>query len=105
MKIYQNKLNNEKTYNSNIDPNRNKTIENENLAFSLWEKQYSQNIKHPTKLDEISKTNGLWIGNSASNIEKFLHEVNSSKNRKENSGNELINTNMRKYSPMIINNK
>ena len=103
--IYQNKIHNERAYNNTIDPNRNKSIENENLAYSIWEKQYSQNIKHPTKLDEIAKTNGLWIENSASNIERFLYEVNSSKQRRENSGNELINTNMRKYSPMIINKK
>lgn len=106
--IYQNKLNNEKFNKMNIDPNKNKNIEDEYLAFSLWEKQYNKNISYPTKLDDIARHNGLWIGNSQSNVEKLLYEIDSSNKREKysyNNSNTSINTNMRKYSPMIINNQ
>ena len=74
---YINKVNNEKTYINSIDPNRNKTIENDKLAISLWEKQFAKNLKNPTKLDDISKHNLLWIGNSSSNAQKLIYDIES----------------------------
>ena len=110
--MHQNKKNNEKKYLGHIDPNRNKAIEDNHLAYNLWERENITNPKYPSKLEDLTKQKGLWIGNSASSIDKLMYDIDYSEKKPENNlmGNNnryqnSLNTNMRKISPMILSNK
>lgn len=116
--IHQNKINNDKKLNNQIDPNRHKAVEDDNLAYNLWERENNNHLRNPSKLEDLTKQKQLWIGNSASNIEKLMFDINA-KSMKNNNSNIItsinsgdtknidsnLNSNMRKYSPMILNNK
>jgi hypothetical protein len=104
--VHQNKINSEKS--NIIDPNRNKTIEDEVLAFNFWERENLHPIKN-SKLEDLTKQKGMWIGNPGANIEKFIYDTDSNaiKNNHivNNPYGNKIQSNMRKFSPMILNNK
>jgi chromosome segregation ATPase len=105
---HQNKLNTQKRYPNIIDPNKYRAIEDDHLANNFWEREKLTSNKSPSKLDDLAKQKGLWIGNSSSNIEKLMNDVNISKRNEVNLNmakySDSINTNMRKFSPMILNN-
>jgi len=107
--IHQNKLNTQKKYPNLVDPNKYRAIEDDQLANNFWEREKLTLNKSPSKLDDMAKQKGLWIGNSSSNIEKLMNDVNISKKNEINLNmakySESINTNMRKFSPMILNNR
>jgi hypothetical protein len=110
--IYQNKIHNEKKVHNQVDPNRNKPIEDDNLAYNLWERESGRNLRMPSKLEDLSKQKQLWIGNSTSNIEKFIYDLDASQKQNysntynmNNMNNNQLSTNMRKFSPMIMNTK
>jgi hypothetical protein len=103
--IHQNKLNNEKKANNQIDPNRNKAIEDNVLAYNLWEKQNIASQRNPSKLEDLTRQNQLWIGNSSNNIEKLVYDINSNNlSNMENWNKNILHSNMRKYSPYVLNN-
>jgi chromosome segregation ATPase len=106
--MHQNKLNTQKRYPNIIDPNKYRAIEDDHLANNFWEREKLTSNKSPSKLDDLAKQKGLWIGNSSSNIEKLMNDVNISKRNEVNLNmakySDSINTNMRKFSPMILNN-
>lgn len=113
--IHQNKINNDNKHNK-IDPNRGKYIEDKNLAYNFWERENIAEMRNPSKLDELSKQKQLWIGNPIGTIEKLMNDIES-KNRKNEhtsnnpygnnrtNNNNSLNSNMRKYSPLILTNK
>lgn len=107
--IHQNKLNTQKKYPNLVDPNKYRAIEDNQLANNFWEREKLNLNNSPSKLDDMAKQKGLWIGNSSSNIEKLMNDVNISKKNEINLNmakySESINTNMRKFSPMILNNR
>lgn len=107
--IHQNKLNTQKKYPNLVDPNKYRAIEDNQLANNFWEREKLTLNNSPSKLDDMAKQKGLWIGNSSSNIEKLMNDVNISKKNEINLNmakySESINTNMRKFSPMILNNR
>lgn len=107
--IHQKKLNTQKKYPNLVDPNKYRAIEDDHLANNFWEREKLSLNKSPSKLDDMAKQKGLWIGNSSSNIEKLMNDVNISKKIEINLNmakySESINTNMRKISPMILNNR
>jgi hypothetical protein len=107
--IHQNKLNTQKKYPNLVDPNKYRAIEDDQLANNFWEREKLTLNKSPSKLDDMAKQKGLWIGNSSSNIDKLMNDVNISKKNEINLNmakySESINTNMRKFSPMILNNR
>jgi hypothetical protein len=117
--LHQKKINQEKN---------NKVLnENDRLALNFWEKENLKNNKVQTKLEDLTKQNALWIGNPSSNIDKLMREVSNPYNNNGSISNlkppsvsdmflskesynkptnkQNIYTNMRKISPMILNNK
>lgn len=121
-------------------------IQDENLAYSMWEKENYAERKAPTKLNKLENEKQMWIANSNSNINKLENDVklansyrfgknlginndednglwtktpNEAKNKNGNYGfnnyssgykradNQGMNElgNMRKITPMIMNNK
>jgi hypothetical protein len=86
---------------------KNKNYEDDTRAYDLWEKNYPTNTKPYTKLEELTKQNQMWIGDSSANIAKLLNEIDKSKVEKreniEKREKSSLNTNMRKYSPLIMN--
>ena len=51
-------------------------IQDENLAYSMWEKENYAEKKNPTKLNKLENEKQMWIGNSQNNIDKLVHDVN-----------------------------
>jgi hypothetical protein len=96
--------------------NKDSTIhENVNNNNLLWDKE-NIGYEKTQKFDEFAKENQLWLGNAKNNLEKVKYdniENNNNAYGKQNNKNN-INTNnnnngptgnMRKYSPLIMNNK
>lgn len=80
-------------------------VEDENLAYAMWEKENYAGRKMPTKLDQIQSQKQMWISNSKSNIDKLVNDIDASNRPVNNSINKgQLSTNMRKVSPMILNN-
>lgn len=98
--MHQNKKNNEKRYQMS-DPNSSKANEDNYLANNFWNRESDSN-KQPSKLDDINKKVGLWVGNSSTNIDKLVSDVENINIRYSN--NEL-KTGMRKHTSLIFNNK
>jgi hypothetical protein len=107
--IHQNKLKNEN------EKKAHKLIEDEKLAYNFWERENMMQMKNPTKLDDLSKNKQLWINNPTSNIEKLMYDIDTNKVKSNSNiiqspyGNikskeNNLGSNMRKYSPMILNN-
>ncbi len=96
--MHQNKKNNEKKYQM-ADANINKANEDNNFANNFW---YRESNKQPSKLEDINKKVGLWVGNSSTNIDKLVTDVENINMRHSN--NEL-KTGMRKITSLILNNK
>jgi hypothetical protein len=65
------------------------------LEYNVWERENPIYNKQSSRLDELAKEKKLWISNHDSSINKLINNIEQS------SG---IGTNMRKYSPIIINN-
>ena len=123
----------------------NAHIQDENLAFSMWEKENYGERKIPTRLNKLENEKQMWISNAQNNINKLENDVklaNSFKGernfnmnndednglwtktpeearnrngnnkfnnygngyKKNNQGDNSIG-NMRKFAPMIMNNK
>ena len=103
-------------------------IEDENLAYAMWEKENYDSKKAPQRLDKIETSKNMWIKDSQSNIDKLVYDVDvansynnvnglnsktnninsvwKSNNRQTNTGNNSsIGTNMRKITPMIFDKK
>ena len=124
-------------------------IQDENLAFSMWEKENYGERKIPTRLNKLENEKQMWISNAQNNINKLENDVrlaNSLKGernfnmnndednglwtktpeesrnkngnnkfnnygngyKKNNNGNNQGDNalgNMRKFAPMIMNNK
>lgn len=64
-------------------------INHENARNSLWENSNIYDFKQ--NFNEYANDKNLWINNSNANVEKLSKEVS-------------LNKNMRKYSPIILNN-
>jgi chromosome segregation ATPase len=64
------------------------------LEYNIWERENPVYIKQMSRLDDLAKEKKLWISNHENSINKLINDIQHS------SG---IGTNMRKYSPMIIN--
>lgn len=101
-------------------------IEDENLAYAMWEKENYDSKKAPQRLDKMETSKNMWIKDSQSNIDKLVYDVDvansynnmnglnsntnnvnsvwRSNNRQVSTGNS-IGTNMRKITPMIFDKK
>ena len=82
----------------------------------LWENE--NKINSNLKLDQLAKDKQLWIGNPTQNIDKLMNDmdknhVGNNSNYDENvnhpggyynniSSNSNLNSNLRKYSPLIL---
>ena len=115
-------------------PEDNKIIENDHMSYNFWEKENINHLKQSTRLDDMVKEKEMWIGNSNLNLEKLKRNVNNystnnyndyksnnpygnvnsgggyehlntQNNRSTSNQEPPIGTNMRKYSPLIINSK
>ena len=115
-------------------PEDNKIIENDHMSYNFWEKENINHLKQSTRLDDMVKEKEMWIGNSNLNLEKLKRNVNNystnnyndykssnpygnvnsgggyehlntQNNRCTSNQEPPIGTNMRKYSPLIINSK
>ncbi len=93
--LYQNKVD----HDYNIKHSSSNRNENQNLAYSMWEKP---TYKNPYKLEELSKQKDLWIGNS-SNIDKLVNDIDANPIGINRSQVQGLSSNMRKYSPYIFN--
>jgi hypothetical protein len=79
--------------------------------YGLWENE-NRNNNNNLKLDQLAKEKQLWIGNPSQNIEKLVNEMDKNyKAHEEFSQNPTnqsnyrdnnINSNLRKYSPLIL---
>ena len=102
-------------------------IEDENLAFSMWEKENYNSRAKPNKFNQMENEKDMWIKNSQNNIDQLVKNVNNSnsfnmRNGSNNNdpwvtkpnnnnpyGNNLKNGqsglgNMRRFTPTILNN-
>ena len=61
-------------------------IQDENLAYSMWEKENYAEKKNPTKLNKLENEKQMWIGNSQNNIDKLVHDVNVANSYKAGKG-------------------
>jgi hypothetical protein len=80
---------------------------------NLWESD-GRVVGGSIKLDQLSKEKQLWIGNPSQNIDKLVNDmdknykaneeinVNSNYGQGGNYYNNNINSNLRKYSPLIL---
>jgi len=105
--MYQNKLNNERE-SIVVKANKFNSLDSEQMAYNFWEKESNGNSKHLTKLEDLTKQKDLWIGNPFSNVDKFMKEDKTfSQPSMESNGrrNPPLQTNMRKISGMILDNK
>ena len=135
-----------KEHESSNNPN-NAHIQDDNLAFSMWEKENYGERKVPTRLNKLENEKQMWISNAQNNINKLENDVklansykggrnynmnndednglwtktpeearnkngnnkfnNYGNGYKKNSGNNQGENigNMRKFAPMIMNNK
>ena len=50
-------------------------IQDENLAFSMWEKENYAERKAPTKLNKLENEKQMWIANTQNNINKLENDV------------------------------
>ena len=104
------------------------------MSYNFWEKENINHLKQSTRLDDMVKEKEMWIGNSNLNLEKLKRNVNNystnnyndykssnpygnvnsgggyehlntQNNRSTSNQEPPIGTNMRKYSPLIINSK
>lgn len=50
-------------------------IQDENLAFSMWEKENYAERKVPTKLNKLENDKQMWIANTQNNINKLENDV------------------------------
>ena len=51
-------------------------IQDENLAYSMWEKENFAERKAPTKLNKLENEKQMWIRNPQNNINKLENDVN-----------------------------
>ena len=99
-------------------------IEDENLAYAMWEKENYDSKKAPARLEKMETSKQMWIRDSQNNIDKLVYDVDvansynnvngiNTSNQNVNSvwkssnrqnTNNSIGTNMRKITPMILNN-
>lgn len=99
-------------------------IEDENLAYAMWEKENYDSKKAPARLEKMETSKQMWIRDSQNNIDKLVYDVDvansynnvngiNTSNQNVNSAwkssnrqntNNSIGTNMRKITPMILNN-
>ena len=61
-------------------------IQDENLAYSMWEKENYAEKKNPTKLNKLENEKQMWIGNSQNNIDKLVHDVNAANSYRAGKG-------------------
>lgn len=87
--------------------------------YGLWENESAINNNNNMKLDQLAKEKQLWIGNPSQNIEKLVNEMDKNykphdeyghnPTNQSNYRDNNINSNLRKYSPLIldqpVNNK
>jgi hypothetical protein len=72
--------------------------------YGLWENE-NRNNKNNLKLDQLAKEKQLWIGNPSQNIEKLVNDMDKNYQAHEeqiNYRDNNINSNLRKYSPLIL---
>ena len=101
-------------------------IEDENLAFSMWEKENYNSRSKPNKFNQMENEKDMWIKNSQNNIDQLVKNVNNAnsfnmRNGSNNNdpwitkpnnnpyGNNFKNGqsglgNMRRFTPTILNN-
>lgn len=112
-------------YKDKTGGNQAGNIEDENLAYAMWEKENYDSRKAPSSLNKLEQSNNMWISNSNKNIDKVVYDVdvansmngiggvgaangngtiNSVWGRRNNQQNSSIGTNMRKFTPMIMSN-
>jgi hypothetical protein len=83
-----------------------KQLDSDKMAYNYWERENYNDVKNPTRLEELAKEKQLWISNPSGNINKLISDIDSKKVEQgyvnNPYGRNLINSNMRKYSPMIL---
>lgn len=60
----------------NSNSNQNAHIQDENLAFSMWEKENYGERKAPSSLNKLENEKQMWISNAQNNINKLENDVN-----------------------------
>ena len=60
----------------NSNSNQNAHIQDENLAFSMWEKENHGERKAPSSLNKLENEKQMWISNAQNNINKLENDVN-----------------------------
>ena len=55
--------------------NQNAHIQDENLAFSMWEKENYGERKSPSSLNKLENEKQMWISNAQNNINKLENDV------------------------------
>ena len=55
--------------------NQNAHIQDENLAFSMWEKENYGERKFPSSLNKLENEKQMWISNAQNNINKLENDV------------------------------
>ena len=56
--------------------NNNAHIQDENLAFSMWEKENYGERVNPSRLNKLENEKQMWISNAQNNINKLENDVN-----------------------------
>ena len=61
--------------NEKSNNNQNAHIQDENLAFSMWEKENYGERKYPSSLNKLENEKQMWISNAQNNINKLENDV------------------------------